>query len=359
MILEPAPPRHTPATHSVSFWVRIVLSLALLTWVASRIDWSGAAEGLEKAQPLWFLFAATCLILASVLAGLRWAALMERAGFPSARLRWLSLYFGSSLINQGLPTVMGGDTFRAWQATHPHRAALITSPDKPGFRLAVGTVVLDRGLGLIGSLMLGGLGLLSLGQGWLSPPSTAPEDNPLIPLLFSPTTGQWGVTLLIALTSGLLLLGGILHLRPLTAFLEKALATVHLGGIMPPTRLAFGLGTLFPQLLLAITVHILGVAAMAACLQGVNVPPPISALMVCLPAINILMLLPISISGWGLRESALASVLALWAIPTGLTVLASIGFGLATLIAALPGLPALLTRTHHSHSFPENQSHER
>lgn len=356
MLLEPTPPIRRSPVKTPGFWIRLAFSLGLLSWVASRIDWPSVAAGLDTAQPAWFLLAAALLMFSSTLAGLRWALLMKRAGFRNSRMvRWLGLYFASSLINQGLPTVMGGDSFRAWQAARSHKAALVTSPDAPGFRLAVGTVVLDRTLGLLGNLMLGCLGLISLGSGWLAiPPEVLsdPAQSQLRTLLFADTTASLGSALFGLLLSGLLIFAGLLLWPALQNRLSSLFKKLHVGGLLNAIILAYGFRYLIPQVLVAISIHALGVAAMAACLYGVGVTPPLSALMVTLPALGVLLLLPISISGWGLRESALAAVLSVWGVPIGLTVLASISFGLMNLLSTLPGLPTLLTPSPYQEHFP-------
>ena len=70
----------------------------------------------------------------------------------------------------------------------------------------------------------------------------------------------------------------------------------------------------------------------------------IEALMIGLPALSLLLVLPISISGWGLREATLTSVLALWGVSPSLTVLGSISFGAMTVLCILPGAYVLLKR---------------
>ena len=66
--------------------------------------------------------------------------------------------------------------------------------------------------------------------------------------------------------------------------------------------------------------------------------------MIGMPALALLMMLPISISGWGLREATLSATLALWGIDSGMTVLASVSFGIVTLVTYLPGALSLLRR---------------
>jgi uncharacterized membrane protein YbhN (UPF0104 family) len=80
------------------------------------------------------------------------------------------------------------------------------------------------------------------------------------------------------------------------------------------------------------------------CLKAFGVSAPFSALMIGMPALGLLMMLPISISGWGLREATLSATLALWGIDSGITVLAAVSFGIVTLVTYLPGAVSLLRR---------------
>jgi hypothetical protein len=70
--------------------------------------------------------------------------------------------------------------------------------------------------------------------------------------------------------------------------------------------------------------------------------------MIGLPALGLLMMLPISISGWGLREATLSAVLTLWGVDAGVTVLASICFGLVTVATYLPSAISLVKRRNLS-----------
>jgi hypothetical protein len=70
--------------------------------------------------------------------------------------------------------------------------------------------------------------------------------------------------------------------------------------------------------------------------------------MVGLPALGLLAMLPISISGWGLREATLSTTLALWDVSPSISITASVSFGLITLIVYLPSAFALLKRRQQS-----------
>jgi uncharacterized membrane protein YbhN (UPF0104 family) len=98
------------------------------------------------------------------------------------------------------------------------------------------------------------------------------------------------------------------------------------------------------QAAFAIGIHALTILTLLFCLKAYGVDAPIEALMIGLPALSLLLMLPISISGWGLREATLSSVLALWGVSPSMTVLASISYGAITVLSVLPGAYFLLKR---------------
>jgi len=79
-------------------------------------------------------------------------------------------------------------------------------------------------------------------------------------------------------------------------------------------------------------------------MKACHVEAPIESLLISIPAIGLLMLVPISISGWGLRETSLASMLALWGVDHSLVILSSLIYGLTILITFLPGLPRIIQK---------------
>ena len=107
---------------------------------------------------------------------------------------------------------------------------------------------------------------------------------------------------------------------------------------------AFGWPQVAIQLSISVATHTIALCAFWFCLRAFGVYAPFAALMVGLPALGLLMMLPISISGWGLREATLSAALTLWGVDSGVTVLASVSFGIVTLATYLPGALSLLRR---------------
>jgi uncharacterized membrane protein YbhN (UPF0104 family) len=321
--------------------IRILLSVALLWKATSGIDWHTLLDSEIKMEPLWFLAALACMMTAFVCGGYRWGLFMQAVGFPRRIHSYIGLYFAGGLINQGLPSTLGGDSYRAITATHLTNAGNLSDPKEldqelhhsvdlghatPKLRLSFAMVLVDRLLGLAGNNLLGGIGLVLGGV----------------------TLAAWGQDLGYAVL-GIMILAGliisvILAWAPSRQLLQKLLDRLQMNNAMPGIRLAFSWPTNLAQAVLAIGIHFLTILTLLFCLKAYGVDAPIESLMIGLPALSLLLMLPISISGWGLREATLSSVLALWGVNPSLTVLASISYGALTVISVLPGAYFLLKR---------------
>jgi len=321
--------------------IRILLSIALLWKATSGIDWQALFDSEIKMEPIWFLAALASMMTAFICGGYRWGLLMQAVGFPRRIHSYIGLYFAGGLINQGLPSTLGGDSYRAITATHLTNSGYLSDTKEldqelhhavdlghatPKLRLSFTMTLVDRLLGLGGNNLLGGIGLILGGA----------------------TLAAWGQDLGYAVV-GITLLAGliiaiILVWTPSRQLLQKLLDRLQMNDAMPGIKLAFAWPTNIAQALLAIGIHCLTILTLLFCMKAYGVDAPIEGLMIGLPALSLLLMLPISISGWGLREATLSSVLALWGVNPSLTVLASISYGAITVLSVLPGAYFLLKR---------------
>lgn len=322
--------------------IRIVLSIALLWKATSEIDWKALLESDLQLQARWLVAGGLCITAAFVCGGLRWGLFMQRAGFQGSLLSYVALYFSGGLINQGLPSTLGGDSYRAIAGTHLTRSGQLTQKKElaeelshaddlkkqsPKLRLGFSMTLLDRMVGLMGNNILGGIGLILGGA----------------------TLGSWGTDLgylvLALMFGGGLLLAFALSYKPLLDIIKTLLQRFDLHHALPGIRLAFAWPSNIAQAIFAVCIHCFNILALGFCLKAYGAEVPTEALMIGLPALSLLLMLPISISGWGLREATLATVLALWGVSPSLTVLGSISYGAITLLCVLPGAYKLLKRT--------------
>ena len=321
--------------------IRILLSIALLWKATSGIDWHTLLDSEIKMEPIWFLAALASMMTAFVCGGYRWGLLMQAVGFPRRIHSYIGLYFAGGLINQGLPSTLGGDSYRAITATHLTSSGNLNDTKEldeelhhavdlghatPKLRLSFSMTLVDRLLGLAGNNLLGGIGLILGGV----------------------TLAAWGQDLGYAVLSIMLFAGliiaFILAWTPSRQLLQKLLDRLQMNNAMPGIKLAFAWPTNIAQAFLAVGIHCLTILTLLFCMKAYGVDAPIEGLMIGLPALSLLLMLPISISGWGLREATLSSVLALWGVNPSLTVLASISYGAITVLSVLPGAYFLLKR---------------
>nr|WP_265416016.1 lysylphosphatidylglycerol synthase transmembrane domain-containing protein [Orrella marina] len=242
--------------------------------------------------------------------------------------------FRGGLINQGLPSTLGGDTYRAVQSARHQRIG-----EGPALRYGTLCVVLDRGIGLLSNVMLGTLGLI-LGGLYLTP--------------WAPSAG-WALGL--AIVSALLLVGALFRTAMVQALLLKLLKLLRLPHGEPAIRSVFAWPGNIGQILTGLSIHLLTLGCFAACLKAYGATVPFEAIMIGMPALTLLMMLPISISGWGLRETTLSAVLLLWDVPASTTVLASISYGLIVALCYLPAAWFLVRNRPPSVTSVTNPSH--
>ncbi|MEM9999685.1 MAG: lysylphosphatidylglycerol synthase domain-containing protein, partial [Pseudomonadota bacterium] len=99
------------------------------------------------------------------------------------------------------------------------------------------------------------------------------------------------------------------------------------------------------QIMLGAAITLCNLAAFAFAARAVGValnPVEIAALV---PVLLFAMLVPLTVSGWGMREGAAALILPIAGVSATDAVAASVMFGLAMLISAMPGAVMVLRRS--------------
>lgn len=311
-------------------WIRVVISILLLARAFTLIDWQNIQTALPSIQFEWLFLTLFLLWVSNATSGLRWGKIMQAGGFSNPLIEYVRWYFSGGLINQGLPTTLGGDSYRAISALHYSNTNLeLDVNPKPNLKSSFYNVALDRSLGFAGNSILGAIGL-GLGG-----------------YIFNDWLGTTGWILLVLMLLGACLISLLLRLKLSRELIQKTLDRLQITNGFQATLYAWGWPKILFQIPYAVMIHFLTLAAYWGCLKACHVEAPIESLLIGIPAISILMILPISISGWGLRETSLASILGLWHLDTSLVILSSLLYGLITLITFLPGLLRLVLKKNH------------
>lgn len=286
--------------------LRLAVAAGLLALLALSLDAGAALGRLRQAHPLWLAAALAALSIQTLLSAWRWRLVAGAFGIGLGRRQAVAEYYLSQIVNQAVPGGVAGDVGRAWRSAAPG-----------GLMRAGGAVLVER---LAGNLML--LAVLAAVSLLLA---ILPGDQGLPAALPLQVLAAAGFAVLAGLG-----LAALLGRRRAAGPLRAALARVAAGGILPRLTL-LSLGTVLANL-----------AAFALAARATGTALPVGAALMLVPLILGAMLVPVTISGWGLREGAAAALFPLAGLGAEAGLAASIAFGLLFLVASLPGLGVML-----------------
>lgn len=128
--------------------VRIIVFVALIVWLAHRLDWATLREvGYGAvARPLGIIGGTLLLLLTALAAALRWRGLLLAQDVPLPAGRVMSIFFIGQFFNSFMLGACGGDMARIYyilRDTTARRTETATS------------VLIDRGIGVFIQILLG------------------------------------------------------------------------------------------------------------------------------------------------------------------------------------------------------------
>jgi len=268
--------------------LRLAVSAVLVVVLLRRIPLATVRASLADPDPAW-LAAAVGVFAVSALGGaLQWAWILRRAGLATPlgemlRLYWVGLFFNNFLLGN-----VGGDAFKV--------VDLGRRECRTG--AVLGATTLDRLLGLLALTVLA-LGTLVLAK------AQRAALPPVLPLLLALAAWAGALALMFSgrLARRLTALLARLPWRLPAAALEGFLAEIRRHREQPSWLLRVFLLALAVQFL-RVATHLLCAWALGVDLAGVR----ILQLFVLVPLLGILIALPISLNGLGLREMAAAGL---------------------------------------------------
>ena len=295
-----------------SVWFRALVSAALLGWLISRIDLGAVLGSMTAITPLHVVAGLLLVALDRVLMVARWVMLVRRSeqGVSVRSAVWVFLV--GAWVGYLLPSGVGGDAARAYVlARRTARGAE-----------AVGLVVVDRYLGICSLALLAATGLVF----WSN--QAAPEL-------------QW----VSAAAAAVVVIGaaGVLWADRLLAFATPA----RLAGSAVMDRLvrfarALGQyrghgGLLAGLLALSFVVQVTRVLQAYVFGRGLGIDVAFSYYMAFMPVCILIILLPISISGFGVAHGVIIALLRPVGVPDEQSFALSTILVLAALLSATPG----------------------
>jgi len=284
------------------------LSLGLIWFVFSKIDLASAWTQARTLDPAMLALALALGLLQVWLGAVRWGLVLRalKAKFTT-RQTFVVFYIGVffAII---LPGAVGGDAVRMWTA---RRSGM-------SLTASINSVMLERAATVLALVLLVAM------------------TQPLLLARVPTIPGSWIFPVLSVLgLAGILALSVLDHLPASLHHWRIVRGLVHLAG---DTRNLFfhpawGTTTLAVAVLghvnLSLQVYVLAL--------GLGLDVSVIDCLVLVPPVILIMTLPISIAGWGLRETAMVAAFGYVGVEPHSALVLSVLFGLATTVTALPG----------------------
>ena len=315
---------------------RALVSILLIAWLVRKVDWAQLWSIVRTMDVGWLFAGFLCFTPVLLIVSWRWRLLM---GVHNVRLPFWRI-FELNMIGQFFSAFLlgttGGDVFKIFYAA---RAV-------PQQRAAVAfTVVIDRVIGMMALLLFGVV--LSITQ---------------MPLLLSTSgtkvaTGSFYLLAIGGAAAAILGTCGPMLLRnQFIRSLIKKLPFIHRGTSIFAAyeKSAGAVGTNLVALVGSIPSHF-SMLAMGYCiLRAMHPPspPPLLAFCSILLMVNMLIALPVSISGFGVREGLFVMFFGLLHIDRDHAFAFSLTFFAVNLVWSLIGGPFYFLYRHQTHTPP-------
>jgi glycosyltransferase 2 family protein len=284
-----------------SLWLRWALTAAILIYLFSRIDLPDTVAALVRLRPGHALAVLALVGVDRLVTIARWLVLLRASGAPIAMKSAAWIYLVSSFIGGFLPAGVGADAMRAY---------VLTTRTAEGHE-AIASVAVDRLLGLLSIVAMGLLGAAL----WTRQQDAALQQAAAIAAL-----------LVVAGAVGILWADRAVRLALPTGW-QTSRAGLRLLGLTDALgRYRGRRQALFLVLVLSFVVQVLRILQAYLLGQGIGIDVPFSYYLLFMPIGLLMLLLPISVSGFGLPQGVIVWLLRPQGVPE------SAAFALSTLI---------------------------
>ncbi len=313
---------------------RALVSILFITWLIHWVDWGKLWSILRTVDADWLVGSFFCFSPVLLIVSWRWRMLLGVHGVHLHFWRIFELTMVGQFFSAFLVGTTGGDVVKIFYAARavPQRRAAVAF-----------TVIVDRVIGMVALLLFGVA--LSFTQ---------------LPLLFSKhDTKAATVTFYLFAVGGvaasvLACLGPFLMRHQALRSLIKRLPFVHRIAplFMAYEHAARAIGTNLLALVGSIPSHMSMVLMGYCILRAMHLQPPLLAFCSVLAIVNLLIALPVSISGLGVREGLFIMFFGLFHIDKEHAVAFSLTYFGLNLIWSMAGGPFYFLYRHETHAPP-------
>lgn len=297
---------------------KVVATLAILAAMVWYFDWRAILGQVADCDPGHFALAVALFLLQIGCQVVRLRLIARADGHRVAWPPLVRLTFASHAINQVVPSVAGGDALRV-VLLHRAHVPMVNAVRQVGF---------DRLTGLVGLM------------------TTVLAAWPFVPLALHDALSPERVFAVLALVAGIVVLALLVSRlaaagRPRAGMLATLVLLVEQlwRAVESQSRRPLLLSAVLAISMVNQLLYVLGFWVIARGMP-LSVGFPVAAFL--LPITTLVMMLPFSVAGWGVREAVLAIGLGLVGIPGDAAVASSVVFGLSTTLVGVLSLPLLV-----------------
>jgi uncharacterized protein (TIRG00374 family) len=288
---------------------KAAISGLLLYFSLRWVNLDALIERLHRLEPGWLLLAVGLMATQLLLLSARWRQIAISCGTDMGFTGTLQINFIAAFFNQVLPSTVGGDGVRIWFAAR--RGA--------GWANATYSVLLDRIFGVfvlalvVAACLPWTLQLIRepIPRAVLLMLAVGAIAGPLIVLLagthFDRWLRRWTIT------------------RHLASAAEAAAKTCR---SLRSATIVIGC---------SILIHLLTISAALCCVKAVAAPVGFAHVLFLMPPVLLIATVPISIAGWGIRESSMIAAFTYAGLAEGDGLTLSILFGAVSFIIGMVG----------------------
>lgn len=265
---------------ALSTLVKILISGTILYFLFRNMDLEALWETFSSVEPLSVVFVAFLLIFNQSVSSYRWSVILKK-DLDVSYLRLLSIYFVGMFFNNFLPTMVGGDIVKGYYLYKYSRKGDV----------AIASIFMDRYSGFAALMVITALTLI--------PGYSLIAGTPL-PGFFALLLGGFVVMSLILwvgpLHSGAMKLANKVHFyginKKIDTLYRVLMSYKRRGDILVKAFVC----SLIVQCGVMIGYYVLG--------RGLGLELPLAYYFLFIPLTTVIAMLPISLSGLGIREGA-------------------------------------------------------
>ncbi|MCK6557293.1 flippase-like domain-containing protein [Candidatus Binatia bacterium] len=294
--------------YSASLLIRLGVSVGLVALIGRRVDLTAIGRAVESLSAVSLLVALGVAFLQKALCVQRWIWIQRQLGRGFGFWRGLHVSYGALCLGQAFPSFVGGDAYRAYwlyQEGHSGGAALRG-------------VFLDRASAVVVLVFM-----LVAGVPWIL---IRFDDAGALSAIFAVLAG--GLVGTVALFGG-----DAMPARWRRWRLLAEMAT--LSATARAVLLAPGTGSRVNGMSLA--AHVAGAGALWMVARDMGLPVHLRDCLVLVPLVMLVSAVPLSIAGWGIRESVMVSVLPALGVETEAALVLSLVLGFVALFHGIVG----------------------